>query len=144
MQTKPLFVKQLSIQRKREFFFRASKVLLILIIIVLAAFMIIDKVNVGDYATAVFLIISVVFYCTIAYLLFRSAMEFYSIHNSRIYFCIEKPEYVTEIIVTPQKILFEIKGMEDEALFIKNSKRKDEILESIKNTFGDDKIVMNN
>jgi len=144
MQTKLLFVKQLIRQRKIEFYLRAYKILLLIIIVILSVFMIIDKIKERDISTIILLLISVVFFSAIAYMLYKSAMDYYSIHKSRIYSCIENPANVTEIIVTSQKILFEIKGMEDETLFIRDSGRKREILESIKIIFGDDKIVMNN
>ncbi len=144
MQTKLLFVKQLIRQRKIEFYLRAYKILLLIIIVILSVFMIIDKIKERDIPTIILLLISVVFFSAIAYMLYKSAMDYYSIHKSSIYSCIENPANVTEIIVTSQKILFEIKGMEDETLFIKDSGRKREILESIKIIFGDDKIVMNN
>jgi hypothetical protein len=144
MQTKLLFAKQLIKQRQIEFYLRAVKVLLLFIIIVLSILMIFDKIQEREFSTVILLLISVVLFSAIAYLLYKSAMDFYSIHKSRIYSCIENPEYVTEIIVTSQKILFEIKGMEDETLFIKDSERKKEILESIKKIFGEDKIVINN
>jgi hypothetical protein len=144
MKTKLLFVKQLIRQRKIEFYMRAYKILLLIIIVILSLFMIIDKIKERDFSTVILLLISVVLFSSIAYLFYKSAMDFYSIHKSRIYYCIEHPEHVTEIIVTSQKILFEIKGMEDETLFIKDSERKTEILNSIKNIFGEDKIVINN
>jgi hypothetical protein len=111
--------------------------------VILSVFMIIDKIKERDFSTVILLFISGVLFSAIAYLFYKSAIDFYSIHKSRIYSCIENPEHVTEIIVTDKKILFEIKGMEDETLFIKDSGRKKEILDSIKIIFGDDKIVMN-
>lgn len=142
MSQKLLFAKQLIKQRRIEFYLHAYKILFLLIIVALSLFMIVDKIQERDFSSVIFLLISVVLFSAFAYMLYKSAMNFYSIHKSSIYSCIDNPEQVTEIIVTPQKILFEIKGMEDETLFMKDCQRKEEILDSIKNIFGKEKIVM--
>jgi hypothetical protein len=105
---------------------------------------IVDQFKEQDIFTAIFLLIAELIFIGIVILLYRSAIEFNNISNSRIYQCIDSPEKITEIVVTPTKIVFEIKGMEDETIFLNDNSFRKEFLASVKNVFGNNKIVIQN
>ena len=141
MNEKKELIKQLNSQRKANFFSQLIKVIFISIFIILAPFVIYYKWLNEDVLTVSLLIIAELVFIIIGLVLFNTAKEFYSIKKSRIYQCIDNPENVTEIIVSPQKILFEIKGMEDETIFLKHSDYRNKVLSNINKVFGVNKIV---
>lgn len=134
-------IKNLKRLRKNEFISRLIKIILLTIIIFLTPFTIYEKIADGDLLTGFVLLLAELFLIGIGIMLLRSALEFYDIKNSRIYQCIENHEAVTEIVVTPQKIVFEIKGMEDETIYLKHSKFRNELISNITKVFGESKIA---
>jgi hypothetical protein len=143
MDARTHFIKQLKRLRKIEFYTLMFKSLFFFVLCLCLSIILIEKFQERDNSTALFLLISLIFFIGIAIMFLKGALEFNSIENSQIINCIEKPYLVTEIIINSKKIKFEIRGMEDETIFLKNSARKDEIIQSIILIFGKDKIVMN-
>ena len=47
-----------------------------------------------------------------------------------------------KLLSCPCKILFEIKGMQDEAIYLKDSQYRDVIISNIKQVFGEDKVYL--
>jgi len=146
MDRKTRLIKNLKRLRKNEFYSRLIKIILLAIIILLTPITIFEKIRDGDFMTGVVLLIAELFLIGIGIMFLKSALEFYDIKNSRIYQCIENKGAVTEIVVTPIKIVFEIKGMEDETIFLKPSKFRTEFIKNITEVFGEKKIanIINN
>jgi hypothetical protein len=143
MKAKIQFINQLKRIRKIEFYSRMIKFLFLIVLIVLSAFLSIEKLMQKDIPTGIFLFLSLILFSALAYFYFKDAYEYYSIKNSTVFYCVSKPERVTEIIVYPKSIIFEIKGMKDETILLKDSVRKDEMIQYIIIIFGKDKVVMN-
>jgi hypothetical protein len=143
MENKERLVRHLKKMRTNMFFARLIKVVLLLAFVVLMPFVIYEKIIAKDLLSVVFFIIAEVILIIVTVVLIKSASEVYGLKNSRIYQCIENSSAITEIIITPEKILFEIKGMEDETLYIKESKYKSLLIINIKEVFGEEKIVKN-
>lgn len=143
MEAKKKLIKQLRQKYKVLFYSQLIKVLFVLLFILLTPFSIYEKWQDNEFLTLILLIIAELVFIFILIILFNSAKEHYSLKNSSIYKCIDNPENITEIIVTPKKILFEIKGMEDETIFIKHSAKRERLLSYIKQIFGENKIINN-
>jgi hypothetical protein len=143
METKNELIKQLNSYRKAKFYSQLIKVAFISFFIILAPFAIYDKWLNEEFSTVILLLAAESVFIVIAIVLFNNSKDFYSIKKSRIYCCIDNPENVAEIIVTSQKILFELNGMEDETIYIKPSTNRDKLLSNIKQVFGESKIVNN-
>lgn len=143
MEAKKKLIKQLRQKYKVLFYSQLIKVLFVLLFILLTPFSIYEKWQDNEFLTLILLIIAELVFIFIFIILFNSAIEHYSLKNSSIYKCIDNPENITEIIVTPKKILFEIKGMEDETIFIKHSAKRERLLSYLKQIFGENKIINN-
>jgi hypothetical protein len=129
--------------RRREFSYMLIKFLLTSIFVLLIPFLIYEKFQSSDFFTFTILLFAELLFILVMISLFKSAREFYSIKNSRIYQCIEKPDRINEIIISKNRILFELKGMEDECIYIKESKTRSDLLKNITSVFGESKIVKN-
>lgn len=66
-----------------------------------------------------------------------------SFTKSRIYKGFQDKNIVNRIIVSDNKILFDISDMEDEAIYLNNSEYRRNIVNSLKKVFGESKIVSN-
>ena len=143
MENHLILIKQLRRIQRTEFYNHAIKLIPLSLFVFFSPLLILDKFYKKDYLTILFLIVAELIFIGIAIVCYRMAKEKYSFKNSRIYQCIQNPELVTEIIVSSNKILFEIKGMEDETIFLKQSNLKSEILANIKEAFGENKIINN-
>ena len=66
-----------------------------------------------------------------------------SFSKSRINKCFQNQNILNKIIVSDNKILFDISDMEDEAIYLKSSEYKKVIVNSLKSVFGESKIVSN-
>lgn len=143
MDAKKELIKQLHKKYNVHFYSQLIKVLIILLFILLTPFSIYEKWQENEILTLILLIITESVFIFILIILFNSAKEHYSLKNSSIYKCIDNPESITEIIVTQKKILFEIKGIEDETIFIKHSAKRERLLSYIKQIFGENKIINN-
>ena len=143
MDTKERLVKHLKKLRKNEFYFLLVKIIFITTFLILTPIIIYEKIQERDFITIVLLLIAEMVLILVAIMLLKTAFEIFKIENSSIYQCINNPNAVTEIVITPNKIVFEIKGMEDETLFLKKSHFRSEMLSYIKEVFGENKIVDN-
>jgi hypothetical protein len=143
MESKERLIRNLKKHRKKEFFSRLVKIIFLSVFIILTPIIIYEKIQEKDFMTVVLLSISELIISVIAIILLKIAIKFYQIKNSGIFRCIENPQAVSEIVVTPCKIVFEIKGMEDETIFLKHSVFRTEILTTFKEVFGENKFVNN-
>lgn len=143
MESKDRLVKQLKNIRKNIFISRLIKVVFLLAFVILMPIVIYEKIVANDLISVIFFIIAEVILIVVTIVLSKSAREFYSLKSSRIYKCMENPDAISEIIVTNEKILFEIKGMQDEKLYLKESKFRSLLISNITEVFGEDKIVKN-
>lgn len=143
MESKKQLISQLKKVRKNAFNQNLLKIIFLTIFVILAPISIYSKVQESDILTVVVLLIAETFFIGLIIVLLKSGISNNKIQNSSIYQCIEHPSLVTEIIVTSDKIVFEIKGLEDETLFIKESIFRTEMLKNIKDVFGENIIVNN-
>lgn len=141
MEGREQFINQLKRLRKNEVYSRLVKLIILTVFIILTPFVIFEKINDNDIITLGVLFFAELLFICMAIMIHKAALEFFSIKNSRIYQCIENPSAVTEIVITPQKIVFEIKGMEDETIFLKHSQYRSELITNIKEVFGENIIV---
>lgn len=136
-------IKEFQKFRRRDFFCRLLKIIFLATLSILTPFLIYDTIIKQDIMTVIVLLIAELLFVILAIMLFRDALEFYKIKGNSLFQCIDNPELLTEIIVTPHKIVFEIKGMIDETIHIKESKYRSLLITNIKEVFGEDKIVKN-
>jgi len=141
MDSKKLLISQLKKLRNNAFNQSLLKVIFLTIFVILAPISIYSKIQESDILTVIVLFIAEAFFIGIIIILLKSGILNKNICNSSIYQSINEPGLVTEIIVTPDKIVFEIKGLEDETLFIKESTFRSEMLKNIKDVFGENKVV---
>ena len=97
----------------------------------------------GEYSTAVFLFVSELIFLYLTYKMFLHIKNISSFAKSQISKCFQNQNILNKIIVSDNKILFDISDMEDEAIYIKNSEYKRNIVNSLKSVFGESKIVSN-
>lgn len=143
MEQRKYLLSQIKRLRKIDFYNNLSKLVLIVLFVLICPVLIYNKILLHEYFTVVFLIIAEVVFIVLAIPLFNESKEKYSLKNSRIIRCIEHPEIVTEIIITPNKILFEIKELEDESIFLDHSEYRNKIIKSIESIFINTRIVNN-
>lgn len=141
MKAKERLIKNLKKQRKNEIYLRLIEFILSLIFVVLTPIAIYEILIEEDILITIILCVAEIIFIGISFFLFKNIIELKDITNSRIYQCIENPSAVTEIIVTPTKIIFELKGMEDESIILKNSSLRIELVNNIKEVFGENKII---
>jgi hypothetical protein len=142
MDAKEKLIRNLKQLRNNEFYIRLGKLLLLFVFVIITPIAIFERINDGDILTLVILLIAEILFIGISYVLLKDALELKNITSSRIYQCIVNPVAVTEIIVTPTKIVFELKGMEDESILLKPSSRRIELVNNIKEVFGENKVVI--
>jgi hypothetical protein len=142
MESKKQLITQLKKLRNSAFNQNLLKVIFLSVFVILAPISIYSKIQESDILTVIVLLIAETFFIGIIIILLKSGIMNKNIHNSSIYQSIEDPGLVTEIIVTTEKIVFEIKGLEDETLFIKESTFRTEMLKNIKDVFGENKVVL--
>lgn len=142
MEAKEKLTRNLKQLRNSEFYITQGKLILLFVFVIITPIAMFERINEGDILTFIILFIAEILFIGISYVLFKGALELKNITNSRIYQCIENPVAVTEIVVTPTKIVFELKGMEDESILLKDSSRRIELINNIKEVFGENKIVI--
>lgn len=141
MESKNYLIKQIEYLRRVEFYSQLSKLILLSLYVIISPFVIYAKIINSELFVALILIIAEIVLIVLSYNIFFKVLEFSSIKNSRIYQCIDNPELVNEVLVSNNKILFELKGIQDEALFLKNSDYRNEIIDSIRTVFGKTKVI---
>lgn len=143
MNEKEKFIKQLKKLRRNEFYRYLVKIIFIAILLSINPILVFDKIQEKDWITVVFLSIAEMLFIVIIITIIKPAGELFRIRYSRIYQCINIPEKVTEIVIKTDRIIFELKEMEDEIIYIRESDFRSEIVETIRLVFGSGKIVMN-
>lgn len=135
------FIKQLKYLRRVDFYSYVSKLIILLLFVVLSPIAIYEKIVNSELLIALILVVAEIIFIVLSINFYIKAKEFSSIKRSRLYQCIKNPELVNEILVSKNKILFEIKGMQDETLYMKDSEYRKKIIDSIKSTFGESKVI---
>jgi hypothetical protein len=144
MGAKEKLIKNLKSHRRNEIYFRSVELILSLLFVFLTPAAIYDIIIEGDSLTIIILCITEIIFLGISFFLTKIILDLKNITNSRIYQCIENPLAMNEIIIRSKKIIFEIKGMQDETLYLSQSKFRNELIENVINVFGSDKIVREN
>jgi hypothetical protein len=142
-QDKAFLIKQFKRLYKIEYSSKIVKLILLLLFVVLSPILIYDEFILGKYLTAVFISIAELLFLFLSYTTFLSIREKTSFAKSRINKCFQNPTILNKIIISDNKILFDISDMEDEAIYLKNSEYKKVIVNSLKSVFGESKIVSN-
>jgi hypothetical protein len=126
---------------KIEYYSKLAKLVPYLLFIVLSPIIIYDEFISERYLTVFFLFMAELLFLFLAYSKYSSLKENKSFAQSRIYKCMHNKELANKIIVSNSKILFDISDMEDETLILNNSEYKNKIVDSLKNVFGESKLV---
>lgn len=144
MEAKEKLIKNLKRQRRDKIYVRSIELILSLLFVFLTPIAIYDLIIDGNVLSIIILCIAEIIFVGISSFLARIILDLKNIENSRIYQCIANPAAMTEIIIRPKNIVFEIKGMRDETLYLSQSKFRNELIENIISVFGSDKIVNEN
>lgn len=142
-QDKAFLIKQFKRLCKIEYFSKMVKLIPLLLFVVLSPILVYDEFISGKYLTAIFISIAELLFLFLSYTTFLSIKEKTSFSKSRINKCFQNQNILNKIIVSDNKILFDISDMEDEAIYLKSSEYKKVIVNSLKSVFGESKIVSN-
>ncbi len=142
MENKNYFIKQLKYLRRVEFFSNFSKLIILLLFVMLSPIAIYEKIINSELFIALILMVAEIVFIVLSINFFSKAKEYSSIKKSRLFQCVNNPELVSEIIISKNKILFEIKGMQDETLYLKESEYRTKIIDSIVLIFGKNKVIL--
>lgn len=135
--------KQFNRLYKIDYLSKLVKLVLLVLFVLLSPILIYDKFISGKYLTVVFLLIAEFLFLFLSYSMYSEIRGKTSFTKSRIYKGFQDKNIVNRIIVSDNKILFDISDMEDEAIYLKNSEYKRNIVNSLKSVFGESKIVSN-
>lgn len=144
MEAKEKLIKNLKRHRRDGIYVRSIELILSLLFVFLTPVAIYDIIIEGNILSIIILFIAEIIFVGISFFLAKIILDLRNIKNSRIYQCIVNPAAMTEIIIRPKKIIFEIKGMRDETLYLSQSKFRNELIENIISVFGSDKIINEN
>lgn len=142
MENKNYLIKQLKYLRRVEFFSNFSKLIILLLFVMLSPIAIYEKIINSELFIALILMVAEIVFIVLSINFFSKAKEYSSIKKSRLFQCVNNPELVSEIIISKNKILFEIKGMQDETLYLKESEYRTKIIDSIVLIFGKNKVIL--
>ena len=135
--------KQFNRLYKIEYLSKLVKFVPLVLFVLLSPILIYDEFILGKYLTVVFLIIAEFLFLFLSYSMYSDIRDKTSFTKSRIYKGFQDKNIVNRIIVSDNKILFDISDMEDEAIYLKDSEYKRNIVNSLKSEFGESKIVSN-
>ena len=135
--------KQFNRLYKIEYLSKLVKFVPLILFVLLSPILIYDEFILGKYLTVVFLIIAEFLFLFLSYSMYSDIRDKTSFTKSRIYKGFQDKNIVNRIIVSDNKILFDISDMEDEAIYLKDSEYKRNIVNSLKSVFGESKIVSN-
>lgn len=135
--------KQFNRLYKIEYLSKLVKFVPLVLFVLLSPILIYDEFILGKYLTVVFLIIAEFLFLFLSYSMYSDIRDKTSFTKSRIYKGFQDKNIVNRIIVSDNKILFDISDMEDEAIYLKDSEYKRNIVNSLKSVFGESKIVSN-
>lgn len=128
---------------KIEHLSKLVKFVPLVLFVLLSPILIYDEFILGKYLTVVFLLIAEFLFLFLSYSMYSDIRDKTSFTKSRIYKCFQNQNIMSKIIVSDNKILFDISDMEDEAIYLKDSEYKRNIVNSLKSVFGESKIVSN-
>lgn len=128
---------------KIEYYSKLVKFVPLVLFVLLSPILIYDEFILGKYLTVVFLLIAEFLFLFLSYSMYSDIRDKTSFTKSRIYKGFQDKNIVNRIIVSDNKILFDISDMEDEAIYLKDSEYKRNIVNSLKSVFGESKIVSN-
>ena len=126
-----------------EYYSKLAKLIPLVLFVALNPILIYDEFIAGKYLTTIFLIIAELLFLFLFFTMNKDIRERTSFAKSRISKCFQNQNILNKIIVSDNKILFDISDMKDEAIYIKNSEYKRNIVNSLKKVFGESKIVSN-
>lgn len=135
--------KQFNRLYKIEYYSKLVKLIPLVLFVVLSPILIYDEFISGKYLTVVFLLIAEMLFLFLSFSMYSDIRGKTSFVKSRIYKCFQNQNIMSKIIVSDNKILFDISDMEDEAIYLKDSEYKRNIVNSLKSVFGESKIVSN-
>ncbi|MCB0537100.1 MAG: hypothetical protein KDC92_09765 [Bacteroidetes bacterium] len=135
--------KQFNRLYKIEYLSKLVKFVPLVLFVLLSPILIYDEFILGKYLTVVFLLIAEFLFLFLSYSMYSDIRDKTSFTKSRIYKGFQDKNIVNRIIVSDNKILFDISDMEDEAIYLKDSEYKRNIVNSLKSVFGESKIVSN-
>ena len=135
--------KQFNRLYKIEYLSKLVKFVPLVLFVLLSPIVIYDEFILGKYLTVVFLLIAEFLFLFLSYSMYSDIRDKTSFTKSRIYKGFQDKNIVNRIIVSDNKILFDISDMEDEAIYLKDSEYKRNIVNSLKSVFGESKIVSN-
>lgn len=135
--------KQFNRLYKFNYIRKLVKIVPLVLFVILSPILIYDDFISGKYLTAVLLLIAEFLFLFLSYSMYSDIRGKISFTKSRIYKGFQDNNIVNKIIVSDNKILFDISDMEDEAIYLKNSKYKMTIVNSLKSVFGESKIISN-
>ena len=135
--------KQFNRLYKIEYLSKLVKLVPLVLFVVLSPILIYDVFISGKYLTVVFLLIAEFLFLFLSYSIYIVIRGKTSFAKSRIYKGFQNQNIVNRIIVSDNKILFDISDMEDEEIYLKNTEYKGKIVNSLKSVFGESKIVSN-
>jgi hypothetical protein len=119
------------------------RLVLPVLFVLLSPILIYDKFISGEYFDVVFLSLAELLFLFLSYSMYSDNRGKTSFTKSRIYKGFHDKNIVNRIIVSDNKILFDLSDMEDEVIYLKNSEYKRKIVNSLKSVFGESKIVTN-
>ena len=128
---------------KIEHLSKLVKFVPLVLFVLLSPILIYDELISGKYLTVVFLLLAEFLFLFLSYSMYSDIRDKTSFTKSRIYKGFQDKNIVNRIIVSDNKILFDISDMEDEAIYLKDSEYKRNIVNSLKSVFGESKIVSN-
>lgn len=128
---------------KIEYYSKLVKLIPLVLFVVLSPILIYDEFISGKYLTVVFLLIAEMLFLFLSFSMYSDIRGKTSFVKSRIYKCFQNQNIMSKIIVSDNKILFDISDMEDEVIYLKDSEYKRNIVNSLKSVFGESKIVSN-
>lgn len=135
--------KQFNRLYKIEYLSKLVKFVPLVLFVLLSPILIYDEFILGKYLTVVFLLIAEFLFLFLSYSMYSDIRDKTSFTKSRIYKGFQDKNIVNRIIVSDNKILFDISDMEDEAIYLNDSEYKRNIVNSLKSVFGESKIVSN-
>lgn len=128
---------------KIELFNKMVKLFLLVLFVLLNPILIYDGIITRKVFTVILLSIAEFLFLFLSYSTYSDVKNKNSFSKSRIYKGFQNQNIVNRIIVSDNKIIFDISGMEDESVYLKISEYKRKIVNSLKSVFGESKIITN-
>ena len=119
------------------------KLFLLVLFVLLNPILIYDGIITRKVFAVILLSIAEFLFLFLSYSTYSDVRNKNSFSKSRIYKGFQNQNIVNRILVSDNKIIFDISGMEDESLYLKNSEYKRKIVNSLKSVFGESKIITN-